>query len=203
MKRRNRLGFSLLEAMIAASILVLTLVIIGRIQAAAVDGALRAERLAVATELAQEKMAEVTFVVEHEGVGSEDVYERGNFKDFGNEARLDFDDSLEEYRWEYWIEEIEFEVSGDLFSMLGGGDEGGGVGGGLAESGMGQQAMGMMGMGPDQINEQLQRFIRRTRVRVYWGDSKEASERGREVVLTNHLVKPMGFPVPPPPAQGN
>ena len=202
-QRRRRLGFTLLEVMIAASILVFSMTLMVRIQAGAVQGALKAERIVVATDLAQEKMGEVLLLIEAEGVGTQDISERGNFGDYGDDADLDFGDRLDEYEFEYWIEEVELALSGDLMAMFGGGEEG--EGGLLGDMG-GSDALGVagsnnensadllnqFGLGPEQLSEQLGQFVRRVRVRVYWGESKEAEERGREVVITTHIISPSG-----------
>lgn len=193
MRRRLRRAFTLLEVMIAAGILVMTLAITARIQAAAVHGALRAERVVTGTDLAQEKISEVLILIETEGVGTADIHERGDFDQLGDEARLDYGDALDDYHWEYWVEEIEFAISSDAMAMAGmGGDDSEGLGQGVAESGMADQAMAALGFGPDQLSDQLGQYIRRVRVRVYWGDDDEAEEKGREVIITTHIISPTG-----------
>ena len=186
--------------MIAAGILVVSLTLVVRIQAASVQGALKAGKLVVATDLAQDKMGEVLLLIEAEGVGTADVNERGDFGDYGDEADVEFGDKLDDYEWEYWIEEVELTLSGDVMAMFGGGEDGegplGGGDGGLATGGSGNDGaadlMSQLGFGPEQISDQLGQFVRRVRVRVYWGDSKEAEERGREVVITTHIISPTG-----------
>jgi prepilin-type N-terminal cleavage/methylation domain-containing protein len=195
--RRRRSGFTLLEVMIAAGILVVSLTLVVQIQAGAVQGALKAERLVVATDLAQEKIGEVLLLIEAEGVGTADVHERGDFRDYGDEADLEFGDRLDDFEYEYWIEEVELALSGDLMSMFGGMGEDGAAGGdalGAAGSSNENSAdlMAQFGFGPEQISEQLGQFVRRIRVRVYWGEESEAAERGREVVITTHIISPTG-----------
>src|SRR5690606_10752784 len=56
---RARRAFTLLEVMIATAILVVTLVILTETQATAVQMTLEAERIQVATQLAQAKLTEV------------------------------------------------------------------------------------------------------------------------------------------------
>lgn len=185
--------------MIATAILVTSMTLLVRIQAGAVQGALKAERIVVATDLAQEKMGEVLLLIEAEGLGTQDIDERGNFGDYGDDADIDFGRKLDDYRWEYWVEEVELALNGDLMSMFGGEDSPlGGTGGDDALGAAGSNndgtadLMNQFGLGPDQLSEQLGQFVRRVRVRVYWGESKEAEERGREVVITTHIISATG-----------
>jgi len=200
-RRFGRRAFSLLEVMIASAILVVTMAVVVRIQTQSVTGALRAQKVVVGTNLAQEKMGEVLLLIEMEGIGTQDIYERGDFDDFGDEQRLDFGDELEDYHWEYWVEEIEFALSSDVMGFLGGmggeDDAGGGAGGPMgamagADAGATEAMMSQLGLGQDQLTEQLGNFIRRVRIRVYWGEESEAEERGREVVITTHIISPEG-----------
>lgn len=200
---RRRLGrgaFSLLEVMIATAILVTTIAIIVRIQATSVSGVIRAQKIIVATDLAQEKLGEALLKIELEGIGTQDIYENGDFDDFGDDQRLDFGDELDDFHWQYWVEEVEFALSPDVMGFMGGmgGDDaagGGGVGGvaGAAGGDAQQAMMDQLGLGGDQMSEQLAQFIRRVRVRVWWGeDSKDAEEKGTEVVITTHIISPEG-----------
>jgi hypothetical protein len=196
--RRLRRAFSLLEVMIASAILLTTLVLVVRIQATMISGVTRADRIVVGTDLAREKMQEVLLLIEAEGLGTGDISERGDFRDRGDGARVDFGRTFDDYRWEYHVEEIEFQLNTDLFAMLGGGEEGADGGGGMGGpptmggDGMAEQMMNQMGLGGDQLSQQLSQFIRRVRVRVWWGESKGAEEQGREVVLTTHIISPRG-----------
>ena len=129
--RRQRRGYNLLEVMVASLILVVTLATVARIQVNALRLNNEAELVVLGTLLAQEKMAEVKLLIEAEGLASDDVHEEGDFKDYGDNADLDFDDELDEFKWEYEVVEVDFAISGDLLSMMGGvGDDeyGGGEG---------------------------------------------------------------------------
>lgn len=198
LRRHRRLGFNLIEVMIATAILVASLSIIVTIQVGAVRNVQRAKDLVVATDLAQQKMAEAMMTIELEGVGSQDVYEHGDFDDFGDDQRLEFGNALDKYHWQYWVEEIDFALSSDVAGFLGGmgGEDGeGGLPGmaaGSANDGA-EDMMNQLGFGGDQLSDQLGQFVRRVRVRVWWGeDDKDAEERGQEVVLTTHIISPEG-----------
>jgi len=200
LQRRLRRGFNLLEVIIASAILVMTITVIARVQYEAVVAAQRANELALGTQLAQEKLAEVQLLIETEGIGTADIAERGDFGNFGDDSRLDFRRALDDYRWEYYVEEIDMALSGDVMGMMAGmlgGDEGGegaigGGAGGAVDPDMQAQMMSQLGLGPDQLTEQMGQFVRRVRVRVYWGEEKDAEERGRQVVLTTHIISPTG-----------
>jgi prepilin-type N-terminal cleavage/methylation domain-containing protein len=194
MIRALRQGFSLLEVMIAAAILLTAITVVVRIQATVITGVSRADKIVVATDLAREKMTEALLLIEAEGLGTGDISARGDFRDFGDDARVDFGRALEAYRWEYHVEEIEFQLNADLFAMMGGDAASGGAPAGpsMGGQGMAEQMMNQMGLGGDQLSNQLSQFVRRVRVRVYWGESRRSEEQGREVVLTTHIISPGG-----------
>ena len=175
--------------MISAAIIVVALSIMVNIQAGAVRASMRAEKLIVATNLAQEKMATVKMSIECAGMPTQDQYESGDFDRFGDGADLDYE--LDDYRWEYWVEEIDFQLGGDLMGMLGGEDEEAG-GSSMQDAAMESGALGALGISNDMLSDTLNKYIRRVRVRVYWGEERDAEEQGRQVVLTTHMVSPRG-----------
>jgi hypothetical protein len=152
-----------------------------------------AEKILVGTQLAQEKLAEVQFVVENEGFQDQDIYEEGEFDDFGDEAvDVEFR-ALEEYHYEYLVTEIDLNEMGDLVgnmqSMMGG--AGGGEDGGQAAAAAG--AAPSLPFSPELIGEMLNPFIREVKVRVWWGEDGEAAEEaGDEIVVTTHMINPHG-----------
>ncbi|MEO0604730.1 MAG: prepilin-type N-terminal cleavage/methylation domain-containing protein [Myxococcota bacterium] len=208
----HRRGFSLLEVMIALSILTISLVILIQTQSMAMVLTQEAEMRMTATDLAQQKMAEALLTIESEGFQVRDVYERGDFDDFGGDGlALDVGDQLEGFEWEYSIREVDItiigeaaesadEISGDqgdeggggLGALLGGDDGGGGGGlGGANELLTG--ALAGLGLGSGNLAEMLGPFVREVRVRVWWGGRlDEAEEAGNEVVLTTHVFDPTG-----------
>lgn len=189
--RRARRGFTLLEVMIALAILVTGLAVLMETQSTAVMMTMEADRIVVATQLAQEKLSEVTFLVEHEGFTDDEINEEGDFDDFGDEALNLEMKALEDYHWEYLIMPVDLEQASDLNAM---------VQGAAGKLGFGGEAAGIpdlssMGLpiGPDAIAESLDPFVREVRVRVWWGeDLKEAEELGNEVILTTHVINPQG-----------
>lgn len=194
-RQRSRRGFSLLEVMVALAILVVSMVILVETQSSAVIMTVEAERMITATDLANAKLTEALLLVEEEGFAPSDVYEDGDFDEFGDDVLdRELGDALEEYHWEFAISEVDLEMVGDIATMAGevqsamGGEEGGNE-----AAGSGADAMGAIGLGPEQLTEMIAPHIREVRVRVYWGDDSElAEEEGREVVIVTHVIDPAG-----------
>ena len=83
MKNRNS-GFSLLEVMIAIAILAVSLLAIFHLQSTSLIGSARAQKISIATLLAQEKMARVLIDLEKgmkKGEFPEDKEETGSFEE--------------------------------------------------------------------------------------------------------------------------
>lgn len=191
-RRRRRAGFTLMEVMIATGILVISLSILVQSQGAAALMTEEAERILVATQLAQEKLAEVQFLVENEGFQTDDVYEEGEFDDFGDEVVDAEFQALDEYHYEFLVTELDLSEMGDIIGNLqqmagaaapGAADQSNSIAGGLA---------GLpIDISPEMIGEVLNPFIREVKVRVWWGDdADEAEEEGNEVVITTHMIQP-------------
>ncbi|TNE85441.1 MAG: prepilin-type N-terminal cleavage/methylation domain-containing protein [Deltaproteobacteria bacterium] len=192
--RRGEGGFTLLEVMIALSIMVACFAILLKSQGNAVVMTRESRYIITATQLAQEKMAEVRFQVEKTGVYDRLMTENGDFDDFGDEAfNLEFGDEFEDFHYEWWVSEMDLAIAGDILSMAGeaAGDESQ-DGAGVGAAGAGTDAvMGMLS--GDLLTQQIGRYFREVRVRVWWGDSsKEAEELGNEVVLIGHISDPRG-----------
>ncbi len=79
-------GFTLIEVTIALSILVLALSILVENQGFAVSMTRDAEKLRMASMLAEEKIIEAQLILEFEGWTTSDVYEQGDFSDFDSEV---------------------------------------------------------------------------------------------------------------------
>jgi prepilin-type N-terminal cleavage/methylation domain-containing protein len=196
-----RRGFSLLEVMIALAILTTSVVILVETQSTAAWATREAEKVVTATDLAKYKMAEAMLLVETEGFTDSEIYESGDFDQLGDEVlNLQMGEALEEFHWEFALQEIDIDLAADIAGMAGemtGGDgDLAGAGGDAAGAG---GAGGLMGgglgalMSPGMISEMLGPYIREVRVRVWWGeDSREAEEFGTEVILVTHVINPDG-----------
>ena len=86
-----------------------------------------------------------------------------------------FDDSLDEYEWEWWVSQIDIGLAGDIAGMT---EEL--EGSGLFKGGSGDSSLqevpegaptempdlGMLGLSPEMMSESLAPFVREVRVRV-------------------------------------
>lgn len=194
-----RRGFSLLEVLVALAILVVSLTILVETQSTAAMMTREAERVITATDLANAKVTDAMLHMEKEGFQANQVHEYGDFDDFGDSSlSRHFGRELEDYRWEFWISEVDVQLASDIASMAeslqGSGVLGGGSSGASAAGGQSPAAgLGALGLSSDMITEMLTPYIREIRVRVWWGkDSETAEEHGTEVVIVTHVVNPGG-----------
>ncbi|MCB9665916.1 MAG: hypothetical protein H6732_17555 [Alphaproteobacteria bacterium] len=173
--------------MIAVGILLMSLVILVGAQTSAIEMTVEADRLLVATQLAQDKLAEVRVQVESEGFQLADVHEEGDFDDFGDEALNLELESLEDYHWEYLVTEIDLRFAGGLQGAVGNltgalGISSEAIPGGIPD-------LGALGIGEELITQQISPCVRELVIRVWWGDDlEEAEELGNQVVLTQHVT---------------
>ncbi|MBM76417.1 MAG: hypothetical protein CMK59_13510 [Proteobacteria bacterium] len=215
MKHPNRIfsriahrGFTLLEVTIALALLALTLTILLESQGQAVFMSTDAERVRLATMLAEEKMAEAQLILEAEGWTTSDIEQTGDFDGFGQEdfrqssGSSDFSDSLDDYYWAYTIRRIEISMPSDLGGMASELSESGYFGDQTSEDASNNQMdLGDIGITPDKISEYLADYIREVRVLVWWGEKRSRSEiRERnpdeepdnQVELLTHVINPTG-----------
>lgn len=195
----SRRGFSLLEAMAALAILVVSLAILMETIGSAAIATMEAERIVTATQLAQEKLTEVQLLVEKEGIKERDFGESGDFSDFGDEQfNLEFGE-LEDYNFSWTVSQIDIGLAGDIASMAES-LEGTGLLPTAPEGDDGpsfeDQApdLGSLGISNDMITEMLGRYIREIRVVVWWGDDdmETAVDKANEVTLVTHVTDPSG-----------
>jgi prepilin-type N-terminal cleavage/methylation domain-containing protein len=193
---RSRRAFTLLEVTIAMSILAVSLVILMESQGNAVFMTQDAEKVRLATMLAEEKMTEAQLRIEYEGWKNSDIEENGDFDDFGQEdfrgtnLRLDFSDSLDKYKWAYTIRQIDISIPTDLGGMAGDMMEGGYFGEEKNDD-MSEQNfdLGDLGISPDMISDYLADYIREVRIRVWWGENEDETD---QVELLTHVINPSG-----------
>lgn len=118
----NQSGFTLLEVMIAMTIMVIAFGSILAVQGASIQTAIKSKIISTATMLAKNKMIET----EHQMDGKP-------FNDIKEEETGEFPPPYEDYRWKRTVKEIEF----PNLDLLGGpgGDKGGGDKEGKEEGG--------------------------------------------------------------------
>ena len=186
-----------LEVIIALGILAGALVVLVDNQAMAVLATQEADRLTLATNLAQEKMMEVQLILEREGFGEQDIEEDGDFEEFGaEEFRGDelhlgqTDEVYEDFKWAYTVRKIEMEIPnlGDMAGDLAGNGYFGEDKASEADM-SGTPDLGDMGIDPSAITDHLSGFIREVRVRVWWGKNEDEND---QVELTTHIITPTG-----------
>jgi prepilin-type N-terminal cleavage/methylation domain-containing protein len=201
-KPAGRRGYSLLEVMVALGILTVSLLILVETQSTCIRMTREAQRMVTGTNLAQEKLSEVLLLVEEEGFTDTDKCETGDFAEYGDETLdVELRKSLEAYHFEWCVREIDIALAGDLTGMAQG-LQGSGYFGSSSESTPAQDAaadagglpdLGALGVSNELVTEQLARYIREVKVRVWWGESsKDAEEAGDEIVLTTHVINPTG-----------
>jgi len=202
LRRSIRRGFTLIEITIALSILVLALSILVENQGFAAYMTRDAEKIRIATMLAEEKMIEAQLHLELEGWKTSDIDEDGDFDDLGSEefrgsgSNLDIDDEFDDYKWAYTIRKIEMNMPADMGGMME--DM---MGDGYGEQSQNQAAqdnqmdLGDLGISSDMITEYLSDYIREVRVMVWW--EEEFEETGDYVELLTHVVNPSGVVTDP------
>ena len=202
-RSRSQRGFSLIEITIALSILVLALSILVENQGFAAFMTRDAEKIRIATMLAEEKMIEAQLHLELEGWKTSDIDEDGDFDDLGSEefrgsgSNLDLDDEFEDYKWAYTIRKIEMNMPADMGGMM---DDmmGSGYYGDQSQNEAvqdNQMDLGDIGISSDMITEYLSDYIREVRVMVWWEEDFE--ETGDYVELLTHVVNPSGVVTDP------
>ena len=200
---RSKRGFNLIEITIALAILVLALSILVENQGFAAYMTRDAERIRIATMLAEEKLIEAQLQLELDGWTTSDVDEDGDFDDFGSEefrgsgVNLDYEDFLDDYKWAYTVRKIEMNMPADMGSMT---DDimGSGYFGDQSQNEdvqNNQMDLGDIGISSDMITEYLSDYIREVRVMVWWDEDYE--ETGDYVEILTHVVNPSGVVTDP------
>lgn len=105
----RRAGFTLLEVMVAMSILALSLVAISGINANSFEASNYARGITVATLLARSKMIDIEMELEKDGFPTNDLADDGDFSEEGYPA----------VRWTATIREIKVDLSKFLAQLMG------------------------------------------------------------------------------------
>ena len=196
-------GFSLIEIAIALAILVLALSILVENQGFAAFMTRDAEKIRLATMLAEEKLVEAQLQLELEGWTTADIDEEGDFDNLGSEefrgsgVQIDFGEEVQDFKWAYTIRKVEINMPADATSMMGdmlgmGGDDDQVNNQDVQNNKM---DLGDLGISSDMITDYLSDYIREVRVMVWW--SKEFEESGEYVELVTHMVNPSGIVTDP------
>jgi general secretion pathway protein I len=184
--RRGVEGFTLLEVMIALSILAAALLSVSEIVGGSLRNHVRARQLEVATLLARGKMAELETEYERKGFRDFDEGEEGTFEEEGHP----------EVRWSTEVVKPEVDLSAErILQMLTGGEGGleellgaaqpqGGEGGPqLVTPGAAGLAQGLQAQ-ITRLGEQIKKGVREVRLTVSWKDGK----RDESFTVVTHMV---------------
>ena len=179
----SKRGFTLLEVMVALSILAITLVAIAGINANSFESSNYARSITVATMLARSKMIDIEMEVQKDGFSDSEKEYDGDFSDEGYESM----------EWQATVRPIEVDVSKLLGGLLGGdaeeiagdklpdqmqsmlaglnGSSVEEVAGGSQEVGQVQQLLNNGGMELvfKQVGETLSKSIREITLEITWG----------------------------------
>lgn len=188
---RRAEGFTLLEVLVALAILAISSMALIDAQTAAVKMREQGDEMVVGTLLARDIMSLVELRMEKEGFGELTITEDGDFHED------EYLDAFEEYRWEYEVSRIEIDLAKifDMINQLMGMAEDEGA---VEDESMLTGGLNMESLGIDMtmFTDELSRFVREIRVRVYWCGEEGRREEGLcgpdEVVLVTHIVNPTG-----------
>lgn len=187
--KRNSHGFTLLEVMIALSILALALVALIGHEAIAIQMSDFSNRVSQATLLAQGKMLDVEHTLLKDAMDSLDDCEDGDFHEEG----------FREFKWKACAYKLELQegaseqMTEQFMAMLGGTGLGAGADGQMSAAG-GQiaQVAGAIPMFLQQLEDQ----IRKVRVEVTWTDAIEERSVFFERFVTALGADPQNGPPP-------
>lgn len=157
---KNQKGFSLLEIMVAVTILSTSFVILIGSQSSSLRASQRAERITVATLLAQQKMSEYEITLEQD-------ISRNKFPRDEKEESGKFDEPYEDYRWLWKIKKVEIPV------LNAGGEEG---------------QNPYVATYLKNVSDQISKSVRELELTIFWGDEDIPIEEQPNLVITSHIV---------------
>lgn len=223
-KRPSLAGFTLLEVMVALSLLAMGLVVLLDAQGGGMQMTRYAKNLTVATQLARARMAFLMQQVEDQKVPfglSKSSCKEGDFDDEGK--------AFEGFKWKYCIKKVEIAEPTNLPGLGGGGEKkGDGDEAGAARLAQAQGLLGSMGISMNQntdpqsilssmgpmmgmiqgqmktVFKQLQESLREIQIVITWKQDK----RDYRLAVTTHLFNfdrntglPNGWPAQQPQSQ--
>lgn len=187
---RNQ-GFTLLEVLVALGILAISTLVLVDSQTASVRLRQQGEEMVIGTLLARDIMTLVELRLEKEGFGELTITEHGDFHE------EEYMDMYPEYEWEYEVSRVELDIGKILnmvSSLMGMAEDEGAVDD--ASMLTGGLSLESLGIDMSMFTEQLSRYVREVRVRVYWCGAEGARNEGEcgpdEITLVTHAVNPTG-----------
>ncbi|MCK5688270.1 prepilin-type N-terminal cleavage/methylation domain-containing protein [Myxococcota bacterium] len=177
---RQSRGFSLLEVLVALSILGITLTALLQVEADSLNAAGRARDITIASLLARSKMIDVERDFFDEGMPSGDSTEEGNFSDEG----------FKDYKWNYKVSEVELDLSmlTGLCGGMGGGDDDAAEGAAAECEGMFDSFSGPLEALTDSINSD----VRLVSLQVTWPEGKYLGHMEIRAIITKDDAPGLG-----------
>ncbi len=185
MRSAQKLGFTLLEVMVAMSILALAITAMAGVNVNSFEASNYARNLTVATLLARSKMIDLEMELQKDGFSEEDKEYDGDFSEEGYTSM----------RWSATVRKVEVDIS-QLVGGLFGGEvnpdqlpdqmagfisamSGGATDEKLTEQVQGSELSKMLGGGQlelilKQVGETLKNSIREVTLEIHWGKSGDA-----------------------------
>lgn len=152
-------GFSLLEILIAVSILATSLVILLSAQGGSFLSSERAERLTEATLLARGKMVEIEIEFEKD-------LAKNKFPEEDLENSGEFEAPYEDYRWKYTVKKVEIP---------------------FVDAGKGENVL--VESYSKNVMDLIAKSVREIQLRVFWGDKDRPEKDQPHLIVTTHWVK--------------
>ncbi|MFO1462566.1 MAG: prepilin-type N-terminal cleavage/methylation domain-containing protein [bacterium] len=172
-------GFTLIEIMIALSILSISLLSIYAAQGNSLRASGRAENIQTASMLARQKMTEKMIELQKD-------LDKGKFPDEQINDQGSFDPPFDRFRWEFAVRKVEIPV------IQAPGQEGGAATGGGPATSTGKEP-GAANQAPEAAQENLAKIVtkkisesvREITTKVIW----EELEEEQNLVVTTHIAK--------------
>lgn len=165
-KLGGKLGFSLLEIMIAMAILSVGLLAFYGAQGNSLRASGRAENILRASQLAQQKMTEMLLEIDKDIQG-------GTLPDENANQSGSFDPPYEDYRWEFTVRKVELPLSG-----------GGGEAGGENQEGAPPASNLIQAKVTQMVSRKIKETVREIKVKVLWEELGEE----QSLALNTHIA---------------
>ncbi len=200
----DRRAFTLLEVVIALTILSVSLMVLVQSQSASVLATVDSQRILTANSLAEAKLAEVLLQLEMDGFQETEQGNEGSFEDFGDEGEygevVDFEGEYDDYGYAWTVRPVEMEL-GDIAGTMEDLQQSGVTGQSgdattTADDAGVDSSLFSSFLTPEAMSEMLSPWMREVRVVVWWGDDPgdlEEEELCENCVeLVTHVFNPSG-----------
>ncbi|MSQ00705.1 MAG: type II secretion system protein [Myxococcales bacterium] len=199
----RRQAFTLIEIVIALTILAVSLMVLVESQSGSVLQTIDSQRILTANSLAEAKLAEVLLTLEMDGFSDTIKGEDGSFEDFGDNGEygevVDFEGEYDEYGYAWTVRPVEMElgdIAGTLEELSKDNESSGSSSTSTADDAGVDASLFSAFLTPEAMSEMLSPWMREVRVVVWWGDDPgdlEADELCESCVeLVSHVFNPSG-----------